>query len=296
MTGSARASRRCGHGTRIWSSDGQQEYAEHERYWTMDPFRKRLAEAAVLALYFIFEAHNVWPENHGWALFSGAFGTCVVLLAELPIKPWLLASFCIAVASAAIYIIVGPSRIPDVEVVGSIQAGNEHDTDAPCFPSEVPHGSMKLLLGTNTYYRLGLGVMTLIKMGTEPDVCNAFAIERTTGGIQIEARIFDRTGKKLVATISKNELGKNEFRALEGGSSHIDRNGDLSTLIVRDGDGNELAYVRYMNPTTIHARGIFGFAGYTPIPVRDDEPIPGLTMTKSCLGLGEGLVWIRHPS
>ena len=59
--------------------------------------RRRVAEAIVLALYFIFEIPDAWHESHGRALLQGTVGLCAVLLIEFPLKSWIALSASISV-------------------------------------------------------------------------------------------------------------------------------------------------------------------------------------------------------
>lgn len=269
------------------SDDGKEDSEqrpENERHQTIRPeVRRRFAEAVVLALYFLFEAHNVWPDSHGWALFSGALGTCAVLLIELPLKWWGAVSAVICVGAGIAYWFVGPATVPEIEVVGTLQPGNDPTPINGCDGMQplgtYPIGNqysdpnwVKILIGNNAIAASGMRKIIALQIGR----CDVLSFERKPEGISVDADLYNASGR-LVARIANNRID-----VLTGNNVRLTR-GDLSTLLLKDEGGDELLYVRFMNPATVKVRGMFGCPGHLPIRVKDNEPISGIFMQNSCL-------------
>lgn len=272
--------------------NGEEDSENHAKDESKQPIsptvRRRFAEASVLALYFIFAAHDVWPESHGLALFSGAIGTCAVLLIECPLRLWAAISAMICAAAGIAYLIVGAPRVPDVEVIGTLQPGNDPTPPNGCdvsplgtYPIGTPQyhpDSIKVLVGGNAIAASGMGKFTVLQIGR----CNVLSLERTPLGMDVYADLYDADGR-LIARINNNQTD-----VLTGDNVRLSRAGDLSTFVVTNEAGDELLYVRFMNPTTIKARGIFGCPDHALVTVKDNEPMPGFFMRNSCI-IGNGV-------
>jgi len=136
----------------------------------------------------------------------------------------------------------------------------------------IPSDALKILIGDNAFILNGMSKLTAIKVG----ICEVLSIERTPAGVSVGADLYDSDGK-LVARIADGKLD-----VLTGDNVRSTRNGDLSNIIITDRGGNEMLFVRYLNSTTVQARGIFSCPGHKPVVVKDQQPIPGLIMRGMC--------------
>lgn len=208
-----------------------------------------IAEAAVLALYFLFEAHSIWPESHGWALFQGAFGTCAVLAIEMPLMWCVPTCFVIGVGSAVAYSLLGPAMPPPT--IGWLQPGNDPRPPNGCDKDQVAQ-SIKdrplVILGTFGIFPAKTGSYAPMQIGS----CEPITIEQGDLGAAISADIFSPAGH-VVGHIRKDS----GYEILGAKNLIVEKSGNLSTVVVHDAGRNELLYMRYVNPNTIQLRGIF---------------------------------------
>jgi hypothetical protein len=220
----------------------------------------------------------LWPENHLAALLVAAAGLSLITVYEFRNSrkglnvtlPVLL----IVGAFIANFLIPPP---PDIEVSGSLQAGNEPtppngcDKRPPGF-EQISPDALKILVGDNAIVLTGMGKTSVIQIGQ----CRPLSVERSPSGVSFNADLYDANGK-LIARLADGRLS-----ILTSDRVHWSHNGDLTNLTVTDGNGTELLYIRYLNPTTIQARGIFGCPGHTRVVVRDSEPIAGSLTHNGC--------------
>jgi len=66
--------------------------------------QRRIGEALVLALYFVFEFPAAYQEDHERAFAQVFFGVCCVLLIELTLRIWAVTSALNFVLLAAAYL------------------------------------------------------------------------------------------------------------------------------------------------------------------------------------------------
>lgn len=244
--------------------------------------RRRVGEAAVLALYFVYEARDVWPRSHGEALILGGIGISAVLLIELSLKPWAIFSAAVGAALAIFYCVVGPARVPTVEVTGTLQAGNAPTRVNPTCRN-VPADALQVIFGDNTIERHTPGRFVALRIGK----CDVIAMERTAMGVSIDADLYDEAGG-LIARVRNKEI-----HALSGENSSVSRGNDLSTLIVKDGDGREILNLHYVNENTLVAEGVFGCPGHKLVVVKSNEPMAGSFFHESCFQSAGGGISIQ---
>jgi hypothetical protein len=89
-------------------------------------------------------------------------------------------------------------------------------------------------------------------------------ISRDDKGLSIAADLFDTDGRHL-ATIQNSE-----FRVINGADTWVERENDLSKLIVMAGDPRELLFVHYLNKSTVRVRGVFSYPGHMTVVIRDN--------------------------
>jgi len=272
---------------------GGHPYGDYERHKVLVHFGYSFGGFILTAVVdYLF----LWPDNHLAALLAMAAWLSVTAIVELTVwgySPWATASVVIGLFAGvgAINWIIGPIHAPEVEVVGSLQPGNEPTPPNGC--DSMPAGmvapdALKILIASNAYFRNGLGKITAIEIGADPNTCKVLTMERTAIGIDVSAELYGATGQ-YIARISGGE-----FHEISGEHSYVERQGDLSTLVVKDGSGKELLYVRYLNPTTVRARGVFGCPGHTPVAFTDDGAVGATAIiTNSCVSAGRAAIRIQ---
>lgn len=244
---------------------------------------------ALTVLANVPNAVFLWPISHlGSLLF---FATCLSLLAFYYFRHsrWALDStvpfFLLFGVFVANYFI---PPAPDVEVVGVLRPSAEPTPPNGCDRQTLGPETLKILIGDNAVTRDGLGRVNAIQVGK----CPVLAFERTADGVSPIVDLYDAAGRHIA------DIHRGEFHALSGDTHFVDRRGDLSTLAITDrswatllshGRALELLYVRYLNPTTVQARGIFGCPGHAPVVVKPQEPIPGQYITGLCTDAETGI-------
>jgi hypothetical protein len=129
-------------------------------------------------------------------------------------------------------------------------------------------------------------------------------MERGPAGVVLNVDLHDQVGKLIARVVgTKTDV-------LTGENVRLEHSGDLSTLIVTNAKGEELLYVRYLNPTTVRIRGVFSCPGRPgAVRVEDGKPImildPGeppeplpfdtteLVQSDSCSRTTASGIWIK---
>lgn len=238
----------------------------------------------------------LYPENHLLAfLLLGAWISLVLVyeLHKIGYSQSKIATvvLTVMVASVALAAIVGPAHLPDVEAVGLLSPAN--DPAAPTCGG-VPPNSVTMVIARNRYISPpDTSKFTPVKIGS----CAPITIFKDNNKIYINGEIRNLENK-LIGT-----LNNNEFRAIVGDASYIERDGELSTLVVYERMvwlrlltfDKEILRIRYDNVNTISASGSFT-CNNGPIVFLDkngDVSINGkrfASITDNCfLGSGLGL-------
>jgi hypothetical protein len=185
-------------------------------------------------------------------LFVVAFGFCLYFLqVGAPSRAlWCgVASVVFATLGIAFYIegfVLRPKTIPAPELHGLLIPANDPRPILKC-PFDVSEDVVVLL-----------GSFTLATKkeftGVEIYGQKLLSLKKTDAGITVSARVIS-SNNKVVAQITDNEFYVNPSQYFR-----MERAEDWHTLRVIDGEGAQVLYVRYMNPTTIKVLGSF----YTP--------------------------------
>ena len=122
-------------------------------------------------------------------------------------------------------------------------------------------------MGTSAAAMTKDGKISALKIGT----CRVLSMERKSEKISLSVSLYDASGKMIAVT----EDGA--IHAITGQNVRMRRDGTLTTFIIEDGGGKELLYVKYLNSTTVQARGIFGCPGHAPVVIQDGQPIKGIS-------------------
>ncbi|MDT5140663.1 MAG: hypothetical protein QOD58_4925 [Mycobacterium sp.] len=259
---------------------------------------KAIAALIVYGLFISIDVHDIWPWSRGVAVIVGILATIALLYLEafatgaIGFLAFSICSAVIVLAGLVVYRAVPEHKIPEIEVIATLQPGNEKAPPNPCDAMIDPNDQsfLKILVGSNAYF--GREKATAIKIGASgPNSCDVLTMERTPTGVKVGADLYDADGKLITRIRDK------EIHAISGPNSSIERNGDLSTLIVKDGSGAEILFLKYLNQTTIRLRGVFGCPGHATITIKDDKligirPMPGFIMSGSCLAAQNGAIGI----
>ena len=127
-------------------------------------------------------------------------------------------------------------------------------------------------MGNNAVAHSGDGKFVALEVGH----CPVISMERQNNDIFFDVDIYDRSNK-LIARIAKNE-----FHVITGESVSVDRQGDLTRLIVKDNSGKELLNIHRINEDAIQIEGVFGCQDHRPVVVKRNEPIPGFFAQNLC--------------
>jgi hypothetical protein len=223
----------------------------------------------------------LWPVSHLGALLIFALWLSFIAIYELRNFPSaLIVTVPVLFLSAFVvnYFVPPPA---DVEVVGTLEPGAQPTPPNGCDGTPLGLDALKILIGDNVVVLSGLGRVNAIKVGN----CPVLSFERTAAGVSPIVDLYDAAGNKIA------EVRNGGYHAFSGGAHFVDRRGDLSTLAITDSSGHELLFSRYLNPTALQARGIFGCPGHRPVVVKDSEPVPGISMTGACIvGFRTGFV------
>lgn len=242
---------------------------------------ERIAEFGLYAIFVFGDVYTLWENHRIVALVIAVAGLGFLLVLDKGFSRKTIARTLVGASIVAIaaYFIGPENFVPNVEVTGTLQPANDptprNYCDNPEHPADMiplPKNTLKILIGTNTWAWTKPIRFTPIVIGDCPTV----TMLRTSTGIEVGADLFDANGK-LIARVRKNAIS-----AIQGEHSSVTRDGDLSTLIIRDQDKREILYIRYLNPFTLRMRGIFGCHGHALVAIKDNEPIPGMIATENC--------------
>ena len=102
------------------------------------------------------------------------------------------------------------------------------------------------------------------------------SITRDARGLSVSAKIYDKEGVKLAYVDDNHPHAVGNVCA---------RRPDVSTFVVEDFHGNELLFVRYLNPLAIEVRGIFAYPGHPWIQISKTtlKSSIGPRMSDSCM-------------
>jgi hypothetical protein len=237
--------------------------------------------AGITLLTGVVDFAFLWPEWHLGALLVFAAWLSLVAIYEFRSSQHGLAitvPVFLFVAALIGNFIIGPVQIPETEVVGSLQPGAEPDPPNDCLATKSPD-TWRIMIGASAIQFAEPTEVNLLKIGA----CPVLSIKKDASGIAIAANVFDASGR-LIAKIENNE-----FHALIGAQSHIERYHSLNKLGVIAAAGATLLYVEYLNKETVRIRGLFGCPGHALVPVRDNEPIPGIFLNGHCLNMAKGV-------
>jgi hypothetical protein len=248
------------------------------------PRTKAVAAIIVYGLFIAIDVHDIWPWSKLAAIIAGALVSIALLYYEafaagaIDFLTFVIGSVVICFAGLVIYREVPEHTVPETETIGTLQPGAQPDPASKCPPPTTPD-TWKILIGTSAIQLAEAAEIPLLAVGK----CKVLTVAKGRDGLSIAADLFDADGK-LIANIKDNT-----FHALSGNHASIERDNDLSKIIIKDGSGKEILNIHYMNKSTVRVRGIFGCPGHALVPVKDGEPIPRVMMAGACINVAGGI-------
>jgi hypothetical protein len=208
------------------------------------------------------------------ALLAALAGILALLLLDGGIsKKRVTIAMVISIAvSTVIYFVDSKAAVPEVEVSGSLLPDDESTPANSCDRDLLPANALRILIGDNTAAMIGDGKITAIQIGN----CPVLSMQRKSDKISVAVNLYDVNGRLIAST------NDGAIHAITGENVQVRRDGDLSTIIIENGSGKELLYVKYLNPTTVMARGIFGCPGFKPVTVKEGQPIAAPFISGGC--------------
>jgi hypothetical protein len=245
---------------------------------------------AVLSLFVDFTF--IWPESHLGALLFLAASFSLLAIYELREFPRHVTTTVIVFLFVSVpivdFVIGVLNPPPETTVTGSLSPAGDPTPPTGCDPvtdanakdqpywspfggifrmqmerpkNPPPKDAIVVALGGNGVIVTKNEKVPIVQIGE----CKLLSVQKTGDSLLIDAKVFDLKGQ-LRASIDNNA-----FRGLEDTGSTITQAGDLSTLIVREGNFERL-WVRFLNRNAVQVRGVF-FCPHTSsnvIVVRDD--------------------------
>lgn len=224
--------------------------------------RRRVAEAIVLALYFIFEIPDAWHESHGRALLQGTVGLCAVLLIEFPLKSWIALSASISVFAFLFYLYVGPNLPEDTDRLAYLIPSNRPTPHTFCDTTgeAPPLGTVAIIIGSNEFWTTLTREAPIITLDDKV----IMSMGRSDKGLLFSVEMFDLT-KKLVAKIQDNKAILIPERY-----SYKERSEDRSALTLYNEYDTEILHIDYLNPRAVLIRGVFTGPEGTTVAIDDN--------------------------
>jgi hypothetical protein len=156
-----------------------------------------------------------------------------------------VAVICV-VAVILIYDFVLPVSIPD-NVAGTLHPENIPTPVNDCVEI-APKDAFFVFVGPKVAsFDSGQSQYVLVAGKSAP----ALTVEFNKNDLIIKGSVYDIKGLRVAI------IESGSFKRIDENNSSVLRSGDSSTLIVKDGDGNELFFLRYLNPHAVEIRGVF---------------------------------------
>jgi hypothetical protein len=210
--------------------------------------KRRIGEAVVLILYFIIDGYEVWPTSHLIALLIAVVGISAVVYAEAPIIWWFVCTAMLAVIAWAFYFIAPPIPPEETQEHGWLEYAS------------IQNDAIITLLGNNVVFSDKPRKFTALTVGH----CPVVLIDHSHGNkLFVDADVFNSSGYLAV------RIQSNEFHLIPTQIAFGTRP-DRSTLTVTGPKGEELFWIRYLNPKAVQVRGVFACENHRPITVTDD--------------------------
>jgi hypothetical protein len=220
---------------------------------------------------FIF----IWPESRLLALLAAAAWFSLLAVFELRNfhKEWSVTVPVFLFVGALIANFLIPVQVPETTVTGTLQFADDPTPQTGCDPATgddaedqpywspfggfirfniqrpkepPPKGAILVALGSNGVIVTKSEKVPIVKIGE----CTLLSIQRIQNSLLIDANVYNLKGE-LHAHVNDNA-----FTGIEDADSQITQEGDLSTLVVREGR-NERLWVRFANSNAVQVRGIF---------------------------------------
>ena len=259
-------------------SDGQEAKGESD-------YRQVIGTGLFELVWWGMDVRFWWSESHVAFLWWGVVGAAVAIYRHVP-------SFQISFRAIGLLIlcaIIAQSYLPpmpglETETHGWLIPANDPTPPNVCdtYKQLIPGDSVLVLFGGSTTvlpHRLEnrdkqLPPLAFVRIAD----CSVLSMEKSPKGIMVDADIFAEDGF-LAARIRNNE-----FHLVSNEISYSERSeGDPSRIAVYDRKGNELLWVRYINPRAIEVRGTFRCRKMPPVIATKDKMMRGEnSMSRIC--------------
>jgi hypothetical protein len=177
-----------------------------------------------------------------------------------------------------------PSRSTHVEFE-KLRPGREttppNGCSGPDYESDSGPPLFRVLFGQTAFAQSGYGTWVPLWVGS----CPVVSVERTPDSVNATVDLYDSEGN-LIAHLQDNVL-----ESFHGKGFRAERSG-LNAISVRDERDREWLNLRYVNPTTLSVRGLFGCAGHPMVAVDGDgihNAGGGIVWGRACISLGGGI-------
>jgi hypothetical protein len=237
-----------------------------------ETIRKRIGEALILTVYVVFDFRDEWPKNHIFALTLAVIAFSSILLIEFRCKIWAIATTMLIVIAAVILLAAPPVVPEETEYHGWLVPANDPTPPNKCIKQKTNQANTLLMLfgGTGVFMN-GDQRFEVLNIGGHDTI----DVQKSHFGLLVNVDLLDAYGNLAM------RIEDNEFHVIPGQTSFSKRP-DRSTLLVNGKNGDELFWVRYLNPQTVQIRGVFHKVGdETPILVTNDK----VTIGKAPTGL-----------
>jgi len=209
------------------------------------PSTRHYVEVAVLVGYIIFDGYGVFPTNHFIGIFSVVLLVWILLFPEMVVWRWITFIIVSAVLSTSLYIYLGPTP-PAPPLIGWLQPANDPTPDNGCGPSIDPDSVLLIVGGSGFVLSPRFSHVNAVTLGS----CKTITMTLGDNGLSLSSDLYDNAGLPIGTLIDNRYTVNANAKLITQVSS------DLSTLVIHSDDGDELLYVRYLNPKSIIIRGI----------------------------------------
>jgi hypothetical protein len=183
----------------------------------------------------------------------------------------------LCVFCSIIYFVAPPILPEETETHGWLLPANEPTPPNGCDSMAPPKEAILFLFGSNGVWSTSNEKIHVFTLGS----CPVLSMQHKAHRLLIDADLFDNSGNLVV------RITKNEFNLVSGQYSYGERSEDRSTIAVHDRQGNEVFYIRYVNPAVARVRGEFSCRDGTTAIITDDrvfDPKRRNLISGSCQG------------
>jgi hypothetical protein len=255
-------------------TEEQKQQSSGEKTKSESDYRQIIFTALFELVWFSGDVAFWWNESHIIFLWWGVLGLVVAILRHIPsLRIALSASILLILLACIMQPYLPPMPKHETSTHGWLIPANDPIPPNACDKSmpSIPKDALLILFGDSATV-LGhlenrdkkLPPLSIVTIAD----CSVLSIEKGPKGISVNADIFAEDGN-LAARIKHNE-----FHLVQNEISYSERDeDDPSRIAVYDRDGNELLWVRYVNPQALEVRGVFRCRKSQPVIATKDKVI-----------------------